>query len=406
MTRRDVGGERPRVLLAWELGDGFGHVGRLLALAERFEAEGFVPVFALRDTIEARRRFGAKRYPILQAPITTTRRMTRVRFYARSFADILGLIGYEDATRLAAMIESWRALVDLVAPRIVIGDFCPTLALALRETDVPLLLVGSGFSLPPAHHAAFPAINANGTAVVREATLLDAIRLALPALPMRALDALPRLIGGNRQCACTWPLFDPYRACRTPPALGPIGPTPAQRPQPREPHWFAYLAADAPNAGVMIDALLSTRLTGTAVIRHASGSLARRFAQSGKTLLQEVPRLVDVLSTASIAIHHGGINTAETALAMGVPQLIVARHLEQQLTGRAIAQAGIGQVVSGPAEIATIAAAIEALSTDSATANRAADRAAAITDRGGALDTVMSTARALIRSTKRQAGAA
>lgn len=404
MPARPIGSGRPRALLAWELGDGFGHVGRLLALAERLEQEGFAPVFALRDPIEARRRLGARRDPVLQAPLAMTRRLRDGKFYARSFADILGLIGYDDAERLGAMVESWRALVALVDPAIVVGDFSPTLALATAGTEVPLLQVGSGFALPPAQLDHFPIINPAGTPIATDRDLLDAARRVLAPVVHRG--GLPALIAGQRQCACTWPIFDPYRARRAPAALGPLGPTPPQRPTPAIPRWFAYLAADAPNVAGVIDGLLASRHPGAAVIRQADARLAERFERAGKTLHRQLPRLVDMLADASLVIHHGGISTAETALAMGVPQLIASRHLEQHLTGRAVAATGIGRAMPVRSPAATITDAVDTLLEDRAVAARAAREAAAIGDRRGALDSVLAAALSLRRPSHRHAGAA
>ena len=50
-----MGARKGRVLLAWELGDGLGHVGRLMPLAARLERDGYVPVLAVRDPAQALR---------------------------------------------------------------------------------------------------------------------------------------------------------------------------------------------------------------------------------------------------------------------------------------------------------------------------------------------------------------
>ena len=72
----------------------------------------------------------------------TARRGTGPAFFARSFADILALIGFEDAQHLHAMTQAWRSLVELVDPVLVIGDFDATEVVvrnaAILSQDAPV----------------------------------------------------------------------------------------------------------------------------------------------------------------------------------------------------------------------------------------------------------------------------
>lgn len=381
------------ILLAWELGDGMGHVGRLLSLAERFAMDGFKPVFAVRDAFGTMQRLRRSRFPVLQAPLVTSMRTGEGGFFARNFADILGVIGFGDLERMRAATHVWRSLVDLVQPSLVVGDFSPVLALALARREIPMLVVGSGFAVPPASLATFPDINPSGKSSLVEADLLAIANRLLAEDGRAEVDSLPSLVGGDGQCVCTWPRLDPYAPHRRVAALGPMAPSPPQRARPTgAPSWFAYVAADSPMAESLLDGLLATTTRGAAFIRKASVELVAKFAARGHLLHRSVPPLEEVLATASVIIHHGGINTAETALAMGVPQMIVSRHLEQHLTGAAVAQIGAGRAVRGRFQADVLARGIDRMARD-ATIAQAAERAAAeITDRRGALDQVVAQA--------------
>jgi rhamnosyltransferase subunit B len=384
------------ILLAWELGDGMGHVGRLLSLAERFAAEGFKPVFAVRDAFGTMQRLRKSRFPVVQAPLVTSMRTGEGGFFARSFADILGVIGFGDIERMRAATHVWRSLVDLVQPALVVGDFSPVLALALARREIPMLVVGSGFAVPPAELAEFPDINPSGKSSLVEADLLAIANRLLVEEGRAEVDSLPALVGGDGQCVCTWPRLDPYATHRREAALGPMAPSPPQRARPTgAPSWFAYVAADSPMAESLLDGLVATKIRGAAFIRKASDALVAKFESHGHVLHRSVPPLEEMLATASVIIHHGGINTAETALAMGVPQMIVSRHLEQHLTGAAVAAIGAGRAVRGRFDAAVLAEGIDRMARN-VTMARAAERAAGeITDRRGALDQVVSRAIAL-----------
>jgi UDP:flavonoid glycosyltransferase YjiC (YdhE family) len=388
-----MGALKGRVLLAWELGDGLGHVGRLMPLATRLERDGYVPVLAVRDPAQALRVSGARHLPVLQAPYATPRGARASGFHARSFADILCVIGYEDEERLRAMLRAWRDLARLVRPVLAIGDFSPTLALALRGSGVPVMLVGSGFALPPAQDGFFPEVNAEGRAIADREHLAASMRRASGA----PRDATPAaLVAGDWQGACTWPLLDPYRASRARPAIGPLGPTQAAGPDPGARGWFAYLSAEAPMAPAAIAALEAMPVRGGVFLRDGSASQRARLAAAGHEVHATPPDLAARLRRARLAIHHGGIGTAETALAIGVPQLVLPRHLEQRLTGEALSAAGIGEVVRRAAVGRDLAPRALAMMADEGLATRALAVARAVPRADDPCALAMAAARRLV----------
>ncbi|MFM8988733.1 MAG: glycosyltransferase [Alphaproteobacteria bacterium] len=390
-----MGARRGRVLLAWELGDGLGHVGRLMPLAARLEREGHDPVLAVRDPAQALRVEGARRLPVLQAPYAVPRGARGAGFHARSFADILSVIGYEDEERLRAMLRAWRDLARLVRPVLAIGDFSPTLALALRGTGVPVMLVGSGFALPPAQEGFFPEVNAEGHAIADRERLASSMRRACGA----PADATPAsLLAGDWQGACTWPLLDPYRDCRAEPAIGPLDPPRVAGRAPDARGWFAYLSAEAPMAPAAIAALEAMPVPGGVFLRDGSAAQRARLAAAGHEVHVRPPDLAGGLRRARLAIHHGGIGTAETALAIGVPQLVLPRHLEQRLTGEALRAAGIGAVVRRAEVARDLAPRALAMMADGRLAARALEVARELPRGGDPCARAMAAARSLAAS--------
>ena len=65
------------------------------------------------------------------------------------------------------------------------------------------------------------------------------------------------------------------------------------------------------------------------------------------TIHDEPPPLARMLEHAAVMIHHGGLNTTETALAAGRPQLLLPIHLEHNLTARAVESLGVGRSLAG-----------------------------------------------------------
>jgi UDP:flavonoid glycosyltransferase YjiC (YdhE family) len=101
------------------------------------------------------------------------------------------------------------------------------------------------------------------------------------------------------------------------------------------------------------------------------------------TVLREPPPLAAAVAGASLVFHHGGIDTAQTALALGGPQLILPRYLDQRLTGEALAALGVGVLQNrATATGDTVAQALQRLAGDATMAARARLRATLIRRRG------------------------
>ena len=123
-----------KVLLAWELGGGRGHIRRLGWTADVLRKRGFEPVFAVRhldalETIQTSIEDAAT----YQAPVwlgfldhsiaaTPGGRMT--------FADIIGDLGLRFPSVVASMVRAWDSLIAAVQPAAVIADFSPACLLA------------------------------------------------------------------------------------------------------------------------------------------------------------------------------------------------------------------------------------------------------------------------------------
>ncbi|MGH6944865.1 MAG: glycosyltransferase, partial [Geminicoccaceae bacterium] len=107
-----------RIALAWELGAGHGHLGRLLPVAIALRRRGHDCVFVVRDPHRAQGTVTgtvtAQGFPILQAPIW---RGATPRFDPPlSYAGIMRRCGFHAGPALAGLVACWRGLFDLIGP--------------------------------------------------------------------------------------------------------------------------------------------------------------------------------------------------------------------------------------------------------------------------------------------------
>ncbi|MDY6984036.1 MAG: hypothetical protein SV422_13205, partial [Pseudomonadota bacterium] len=335
---RTAVGRGPRVLLAWELGEGFGHAQRLLALAQLLRNAGWTPLVAARDPHALADQYAAAAITVIQAPGHHTSFAGPERFRATTFADMMGVCGYAELPRLEHMMRTWDAVLDEHRPDLIIADYSPLLSLAAFGR-VPLVAIGDGFVTPPAMaDGGFPAMGKVMPPVWEPAVLLENARQVQKWRGLRLPESLPQIMSGAGQITSVPRELDIYAHVRRTPAAGYWEPAPPPLPASAPPRFFAYLRLDKPLARRLLDTLIALRLPGECFVHGAPPRLVAALEGAGITVHRQPPPLRDALARHSLLIHHGGIGTLTEGLAAGRPQLLLPRHLEQELnTQRALA---------------------------------------------------------------------
>lgn len=363
-----------RILLANEFGDGFGHARRLLSVARELARRDHACIFALRDPAATAPVLRDSGFPVLQAPFVMP--VQRAAWRGRTvvaYGDILAGMGFDDADRLQALVAAWDGLLDLVKPDLVIADFAPLLCLALYPARA-LLLLGNGYTLPPAHLPQFPKLR-EAEPLVREDALLATIAQVQQRRGRACPPSLPALLSAQGHFVTTLAELDPYAAVRMAPADGPLLPLPPPAPaSDAQTDYFAYLSAGYAGSTIMIEAMARSGLRGSIFLRDADGA---ELAQWGRRGLQMHERTVDLapgIAGAAVTIHHGGPATLETALAVGRRQLLLPRHFEQTLYARAALNLKLAVAMKPHAkfELQHAAAALRVIAADGAAAEAAA----------------------------------
>ena len=143
-----------RILVAWELGGGAGHLTNLRIISRALRARGHEIVFALRELSRVKGYFDLSDTTVVQAPIWLRRSRLPPSL---SYAEILNRVGYLDADDLTALLAGWQELLRLVKPDLMIAEHSPTALLAARLEGVRRVALGTGFETPP-RVAPMPAI--------------------------------------------------------------------------------------------------------------------------------------------------------------------------------------------------------------------------------------------------------
>jgi hypothetical protein len=369
------------ILFGWELGGGLGHVNQLLAVAQALADHGHFPVFALRNVIDGTGPLRDAALAVLQAPVWQPRPRDDDRpFLAASYADILAVHGYDAVEHLLPQVEAWQGLLDFVRPALVVVDFAPTLTLAAGT--VPVVEVGSGFTLPPLEGATFPALIPDRPPVAPETTLLGVVQEVQRRRGRPAPPTLPALLRVDQRFLTVLPELDPYGALRRERACGIITPALEEPLPPAPPSFFAYLNAAAAGVEALLAGLARAGFPGAVYLRAASEAQRARLRALGLVVHDRPPPLRDVLTRHALVVHHAGIGLAHYALAAGRPQLVLPEHLEQILNAQLIHGLGVGNYLVGHYEAVRPTQELTHMLNDAALAERCRVAAASVQARG------------------------
>lgn len=348
------------ILFSAELGSGFGHVKRLLPIADAAARAGHRPLFLVTNPAESGTVLQAAGFEVGPSPYIAWAGRARTDGVATSYADIMGSAGFADADLLRKAVAAWDALLAEIRPRAVVTEFSPFLNLACHGGPVPMLVVGHGFALPPAHLPTFPRLW-DGVPLYDEATLLANATAVCEARGRASPAALPTLLAGHAHAVTGFDVLDPYRALRRERAVGPPAlETQLAKAPPRE-DLFAYLVGDAPTTLGILRVLAASGLKGRAFVRRGTDAHREALAGSEMVYLQQPAPIREALQSARMVLHHGSMLTSEEALAAGRPQVVAPLYLEHLFTARALEGLGVARILRpsfAPEDIArTLAAA-------------------------------------------------
>lgn len=380
------------VLFAWELGEGMGHVSRLLPVAEALAEQGHTCVFAVRSLALASKAIRDRGFFVVQAPHAALP-LGRLPYRIGAYGDIMGLVGFDEATRLDAMVHGWQSLLDIFKPDLVVGDYCPVLALTLYGGDIPLMILGDGFTLPLARGDAFPSFPGR-TASLKEEQLLACIAAVQAGRGRPVPPTLPAVFSEADGVVVTLPELDLYGEARGDAAIGPLEvlPPPAARSPVRS--WFAYLTAEHAQASVILTTLAQLDTEGCAYVRDILPNERDRLRALGVNILDSPGDLTRLVPESAMVVHHGGLGTIEMALAMGRPQLLIPRQLEQTLNAGMVGKFGLALGLSGNLKAENVHAAYTRMLNDPSFAASATlfAHGLALREPGGSLDKVVQRA--------------
>lgn len=327
------------VLLALELGVGLGHLPALRAIAEGLRPLGVRLVLALPGPQAAAGTLSTLGLEIVAAPHWP--QPTKPTRPSGSYADVLCANGHANAAQSAQLIGDWDRLIDAIRPDAIVCEHAPTAAISAYGR-IPVALVGSGFTVPPADEARFPAnVPDRGTPEAQD-VVLAAVAGGLQALGRAAPPTLTAPFRTAFRGVYSLPLTDAYRHARRETVLGPIESLPALSPWPAQRRLFAYSTWDLALVDRLMRSLMDIGPAASVFFRDHGGPRSAILRSRGIEVFDTAPDLAAVLPRVSAVFSHAGSGFTHAALAAGRPQILHPLHFEAQANARGVVAAGCG----------------------------------------------------------------
>lgn len=378
---------RPRILFAWEMGANFGHITKIAKVAEELVGKAEISV-AVREPAAFRKMLPDLPAQLLPAPYGRSRSLHAGEKSPANFSAMLATEGWDDSDGLAGLIESWRALFDLVRPDLLVCQAAPTALLAAYGVPLRRVVLGSGYDNPPMAHPIppFDPASAGTLCAQQEAAVLVSANAALSHHGTAPAERMRDILCGDASLLVCWPQLDHYPERPTiqpdhPPYLGPL----FSDDRGVEAIWsgrkgrriFAYLRPGNAVAGTALRALQKIGPENDIIIAapHIQPDQAAKLKQAAVQVVDGPARLAGLLKDADLGICHSGTGVASAFLAAGVPQIGLPTHREQAMLSRAVARAGAGLGIAGRYDDEVIIKAISDTAHNSALKSRVNDLA-------------------------------
>lgn len=373
-----------RILLAWELGGGAGHLASLHPVASALLKRGHQVTLAAQDLRAAAAFYAGLDMPVVAAPLSRGN-YGGLAEPPLSYSEILMRYGYLDSPMLAGLVRGWRGLITLTGADVLVADHAPTALLAARGLPLRCMTFGNPFAVPPAVH---PTPNMRPWLEVpvqrllnSDAAVLATINRALPA-GAPPLAAVHELFDRTTSVFVGLPELDPYGRreadCYLGLHVGRSGTTETQWPAGAGPRIFAYLRADYRYIDACLAALAACNARCLVHLADATEALMARHRGPGLAFSDTPVDIESAGAQCDLAVCHSGLGMVNAMLRAGRPLLLLPLQLEQFLLAGRVAALGAAQVINSEQAQPDFAAALTAMLGDPQYARSAQNLAARV----------------------------
>lgn len=375
-----------KILFVWELGNDYGHLARLLPIAQELAGRGHEPIFVVRDLMGAESLVVPHGFDVYQAPMWVGS-ITNLPVVL-SYPEMLIRFGFLNTNALCGIARAWRNLVALIKPDLLVFDHAPTALLATRGLKLPRLIFGDGFGVPPQMQPLPPFRWWHQENLKRitdsEAHVLATCNEVLGRLGESPLARFNELFDCDETCLLSFPEMDHYRERHGGNFIGPVfllgkGASLVWPGSAGMPRIFAYLK---PGYAHLENILNVLKRSSASVIVHVPGASRKMVSDFSTPNMLTTPELLDfksIQAETDLCLCHGGCGTVSAMLVAGKPLMLFPMHTEQEMMAHRLVEQGVALLATA-ADSVVLARVVHKALSDSELAESARRFALACTD--------------------------
>ncbi len=337
-----------KIFYIWEMGGGWGHVRAFEPVGRELVRRGHEVFMGIKDSAMADAAMAQAGLTCLPIPIRLHFEKDRPR--SITYADILATVGYLHSERLAGLVRTWRNLLDLVDPDLVLFDHAPTALLATRDLNRPRITFGNGFFHPPPRRPLPPMRYwerfSDEQLLERELPVLASMNEALNSHSLPPLERLADLFDLDCIMLRTLPNLDHYPGRKGAHYFG----APLQSDGRGSITWpsgdgkriYCYLNSDYIHLEKFLQAC---RRNGQRFFIVCSGLPKTLEQKYSGDRIRFSARPVDIgraTGECDVAVTHGGNGTTTAFLQKGRPVLLLPKYAEQVIFAKLVESSGAG----------------------------------------------------------------
>lgn len=342
-----------KVLIAWELGEAFGHLSRCLLLAESLHQRGYDITLVLKDVKLPGQSKLISTLPVLSIPRVSQNAKYFKKRPPVNHAELLTYNGFYDEEGLYSKVNSWQSLYKIIKPDLVIADHAPTALFSSRICDITNISVCNGFSSPP---DIFPWPSIRPWDKIPQSYLVKAEeRLNFVTASVQKKIGVSNVVKmrdvyKGAHVLTTIPELDHYSDRKEGLYVGPI----VNIPKCDFLGWntflknkiLVYLRPDVPAFYVIMQALMKVDAEVICITPGLDKNYINRFLSKNVRISLNPIDLPTVLTKADLAISYGNSGFSMQALFSGVPVLMSPKNVEQMLFAMRVESMGLGGIIS------------------------------------------------------------
>jgi hypothetical protein len=341
------------ILIAWEIGQNYGHVLPLLPVARALREAGHRVVFAVKDLRQVGKYIVDEGFDAIPAPAHPDTLLRPDMPQPESMSDILRMFGFEAPATLRLYLQAWRSLMILLGTDLVVASYAPTALLAARTLRLRTCWVGMPFELPPPITPCPPFRSwsrASPEALAKsEAAVVGGVNYVLKPHGL-SIGSVFEIFNAGRQFLWTFPELDP-EAERRQSARDPkpeyaggiftaaLGEAPTWPTEGKGRIW-GYLRYPAARMAPLVRALAGVDIAFCLVNPELRPIDADHLSSPNIKVLRQPVNLTTALSECDAVLNYGGHGTICASLLHGKPLVLVAEQMADASLARSVAGLG------------------------------------------------------------------